>query len=45
MKMKNGSHRYNINKPRPRHGHKYSKYEKFLTMMMFICIKQDLINI
>ena len=25
MKMKNGSYRYDIN--RPRHGHKYSKYK------------------
>ena len=23
--MKNTSHRYDINRPRPRHGHKYSK--------------------
>ena len=26
MKMKNRSHRYSINRPRSRHGHKYSKY-------------------
>ena len=24
--MKNRSHRYDINRPRPRHGHKYTKY-------------------
>ena len=23
LKMKNRSHRYDINQPRPRHGHKY----------------------
>ena len=27
MKMKNRSHRYDINRARPRHGHKYSKYK------------------
>ena len=26
LKMKNTSHTYNINRYRPRHGHKYSKY-------------------
>ena len=25
--MKNRSHRYNINRPRPRHGHKYTRYK------------------
>ena len=28
MKMKNRSHRYNINRPRSRNGCKYSKYIK-----------------
>ena len=28
MKFKNRSHRYDINKPRSRHGHKSSKYKK-----------------
>ena len=32
------SHRYDINTPRPRHEHKYSKYKKCLSMMMFLCI-------
>ena len=27
LKMKNKSHRYTVNKPRPRYGHKYSKYK------------------
>ena len=27
MKMKNRSHIYDINRPRPRHGEKYSKYQ------------------
>ena len=39
-KMKNRSHRYDINRPMSRHGHKYSKYKRYLTMMMLICIKQ-----
>ena len=38
MKMKNRSHRYSINRPRSRHGHKYSKYKKYLNMMVLICI-------
>ena len=44
MKMKNGSHRYDTNRPRSRHGHKYSKYKKSLTIMMLTCIKQHLRN-
>ena len=38
------SHRYDINTPRPRHGHKYSKYKKCLNLMMLIYIKQHLRN-
>ena len=45
MKMKNRSHRCDMNRPKPRHGHKYSKYYKCISMMMFICIKQHLSNI
>ena len=53
MKMKNRSRIYDINlgthtrksRPRSRHGHEYSKYKKFLSMMMLICIKQYLSNI
>ena len=40
MKMKNRSHRYEINRSRSRHGHKYNKYKKCLSMLM--CIKQHL---
>ena len=36
MKMKNISQRYNINRPKSRHGHKCSKYKKCLRMMMFL---------
>ena len=36
------SHRYDIKRPTCRHGHKCSKYEKRLSMMMLICIKQHL---
>ena len=42
---KNGSHRYDINRPRSAHGHKYGKYKKCLIMIMLICTKQHLSNI
>ena len=41
MKMKNKSHKYDINRPKPR----YSKYEKCLNMMMLICIEQHRSNV
>ena len=44
-KMKIDSRKYGINRPRCRHGHKYSKYMKRLSMMMLICIKQHPSNI
>ena len=44
MKMKNRSHRYDINRLRARLGHKYSRYKKSLSMMI-LCIKQHLSNI
>ena len=40
LKMKNRSHRYDINRPRPRHGQRYTKYKMYLSIMMVICIKQ-----
>ena len=40
MEIKNISHRYDINRPRSRRGHKYSKHITCLTMIMLICIKQ-----
>ena len=43
-KMKIDSRNYGINRFRSRHGHKYSKYMKRLSMMMLICIKQHLSN-
>ena len=42
LKMKNRSHRYDINRPRPRHGHEYTKHKICLSLMMVICIKQHL---
>ena len=45
LKMKNRSHRYDIIRPRPRHGHRYTKYEICLSIMMVIYIKQHLSNI
>ena len=43
--MKNGSHRYDINRTRPRHGHKYTKYRMCLNMVTVMCNKQHLSNI
>ena len=45
MKMKNRSHRYDINRSRPRHGHEYTKHKLLLSILMVICIKQHLSNI
>ena len=45
LKMKSWSQGYDINRPRPRHGHKYTKYKMCLNIMMVICIKQHLCNI
>ena len=41
MKMKNRSHRYDINRPKPR----YSTYKKSFKMLLLICIKQHIIAI
>ena len=35
MKMKNRSHRYDINRPRSRHGHKYSKVYQYNDAYMY----------
>ena len=43
--MKSRSKRYNINRPRPRHGNKDNKYKMCLGIMMVKCIKQHLRNI
>ena len=45
LNMKSRSSRYDINRPRRRHGHKYTKYKICLDTMMVICIKQHLSNI
>ena len=44
QKMKNGSHRCGISRPRPRHGHKHTKHKICLSIMMVISIKQHLSN-
>ena len=33
------------NKPKPRHGHKYTKYKMCLNILIDLCIKQHLTNI
>ena len=45
LEMKNRSQGYDINRPSPSHGHKYTKYIMCLSIMMVICIKQHLSNI
>ena len=40
MKMKSRSHRYDINRPRPTNGSKYTKYKICLSIMMVLCIKE-----
>ena len=42
VKMKNRSHRYDINRTRPRHGYEYTKYEMCFSMMIVMCNKQKL---
>ena len=42
LKMKNEWLRYDINRTRPRHVHKYTKYKMCLGMMMVMCNKQHL---
>ena len=44
-KMKNKSHRYDINWPRERQGHKHIKYKICLDITMVTCIKQNLSKI
>ena len=44
VKEKNRSHRYDINRPTSRHGLKYTKYKKYLSMMILTCIKQHPTN-
>ena len=45
LKIKNRLHRYDINKPRYRHGHKHTKYKICLIMKMVVCTKLHLSNI
>ena len=45
LKMKNRSQKYDLNRPRSRHGHRYTTCKMPLSTMMLICIKQNLINI
>ena len=38
LKMKNRSHRYDIIRPKPRHGHKYTKYKMCLSIIMVLYV-------
>ena len=39
LKVKYRSHKYDINNPKPIHGHKYTTYKMYLSTVMAICIK------
>ena len=45
MKINNKSHIFDIDGPRSRNGHKYSKYKKCLSMMMLLCINPFSTNV
>ena len=46
LKMENRSQRYNISRPRSRHGPTYTKYKYMcVNIIMGVCIKQCLSNI
>ena len=45
MKMENRSQGYDINRPRPRHGHKYTKNKMCHSIILVICINQHLSKI
>ena len=45
IQMKNRTHKYKINRPRYRHGCKYSKYKTSFTIMILKCTREHLINI
>ena len=40
----NGFHRYDINRPRTRHGQRYIKHKMCFSIIIVICIKQHLSN-
>ena len=42
LEMKKRSHSYDINRPRPRHGQKYTNHKICLSIMMITRIKQYL---
>ena len=45
LNIENRSYRNDIDRPRPRHGRKYTKCKMSLSIMMVICITQHLSNI
>ena len=44
LKIKNRSQIYDINRPRARHEHKYTKYKMYASIITVICNKQHLSN-
>ena len=45
LKMKMKSKRYDLKRPRPRHGQKYTNYKTCRSIIKVICIKQHVSNI
>ena len=45
LKMKNRSHKYNIDRLGPSHGHKYTKRKICLGIKMVVCIRKHLSKI
>ena len=45
LKLESKSQKYDIDRPKPRHGHKYTKFNMCVSIMMVTCIKQHLSNI
>ena len=43
--MKSRSHRYDLNRPQPRHENKFTKYKIYHSTMVFVCIKKHLSKI
>ena len=41
LEMKNRSQRYYINRPRPKHGSKHTKYKMCLSIMMAIVLNKS----
>ena len=41
LKVKNKSYRYDMNRARPRHGHKYTEYKTCLSILMVVLTPKE----